>query len=254
MTRPCQGAGKGRLQAMRGTNRIIRSRNRAKPCRPGQFGSLRAFKRTEANVRESCKRGAFDTFGLSARNLLRSLDPCRGVAAPCPQPAKDTAFIYLVDGETQQVHLTYEELDRKARAIAAWLESLDLGANGRCCSIRPGWISSPAFFGCLYAGVVAVPVYPPRRNRSLARIQAIADDAQAKVALTTDTVLERIEPLIDETPHLKELTWLDTCHVRRGHGPATGRCPTSTATRWPSCNTRRARRARPRAWCSTMPT
>ena len=43
-----------------------------------------------------------------------------------------------------------------------------------------------AFFGCLYAGVVAVPVYPPRRNRSLIRIQAIADDAEAKVALTTD--------------------------------------------------------------------
>ena len=42
-----------------------------------------------------------------------------------------------------------------------------------------------AFFGCLYAGVVAVPAYPPRRNRSLSRIQAIVDDAQARVALTT---------------------------------------------------------------------
>ena len=46
-----------------------------------------------------------------------------------------------------------------------------------------------AFFGCLYAGVVAVPAYPPRRNRSLSRIQAIADDAEAKVALTTVQVL-----------------------------------------------------------------
>ena len=45
------------------------------------------------------------------------------------------------------------------------------------------------FFGCLYAGVIAVPVYPPRRNRSMARIQAIADDARAKVALTTEAVL-----------------------------------------------------------------
>ena len=48
------------------------------------------------------------------------------------------------------------------------------------------------------------------------RIQAIADDAEAKVALTTDTVLNRIEALIDETPHLKQLTWLDTCHVPEG--------------------------------------
>ncbi len=70
-----------------------------------------------------------------------------------------------------------------------------------------------AFFGCLYAGVIAVPVYPPRRNRSLNRIQAIADDAEAKVALTTDLVLNRVMPLIDETPHLKQLTWLPTCQV-----------------------------------------
>ena len=50
-----------------------------------------------------------------------------------------------------------------------------------------------AFFGCLYAGVVAVPAYPPRRNRNMARIEAIADDAEAKIALTTGEVLERVQ-------------------------------------------------------------
>ena len=62
-----------------------------------------------------------------------------------------------------------------------------------------------AFFGCLYAGVVAVPAYPPRRNRSLSRIQAIVDDAQARVALTTAPVFERVQPLLDETPDLKKV-------------------------------------------------
>ncbi len=42
-----------------------------------------------------------------------------------------------------------------------------------------------AFLGCLYAGVIAVPAYPPRRNRSLNRLQAIIADAGARVALTT---------------------------------------------------------------------
>ena len=50
----------------------------------------------------------------------------------------------------------------------------------------------------------------------MTRIQAIADDAEAKVALTTDVVLSRVESLIDETPHLKQLAWLDTCHVPAG--------------------------------------
>ena len=125
----------------------------------------------------------------------------------------DLAFLYLVDGETDEQRLSYWELDRQARAIAAWLQSWDLEGERALLLYPAGLDFIAAFFGCLYAGVTAVPVYPPRRNRSMMRIQAIADDAQARVALTTDTVLNRVEPLIDETPHLKELTWLATCHV-----------------------------------------
>ena len=47
-------------------------------------------------------------------------------------------------------------------------------------------------------GVVAVPAYPPRRNRSLSRIQAIADDAEARIALTTFAVWERVQPVLDQ--------------------------------------------------------
>ncbi len=126
---------------------------------------------------------------------------------------EDTAFTYLVDGENEQVHLTYRELDRQARAIGAWLESHDLVGERALLLYPAGLEFVAAFFGCLYAGVIAVPVYPPRRNRSLNRIQAIADDAEAKVALTTELVLNRVMPLIDETPHLKQLTWLATCQV-----------------------------------------
>lgn len=125
----------------------------------------------------------------------------------------DTAFTYLIDGENEQVRLTYRELDRQARAIGAWLESRDLAGERALLLYPAGLDFIVAFFGCLYAGVVAVPVYPPRRNRSLNRIQAIADDAEARVALTTEQVFNRVMPLIDETPHLKQLTWLPTCRV-----------------------------------------
>ena len=126
---------------------------------------------------------------------------------------EDVGFTYLVDGENEQVYLTYQELDRQARAIGAWLESHDLVGERALLLYPAGLEFIAAFFGCLYAGVIAVPVYPPRRNRSMIRIQAIADDAEAKVALTTDLVLNRVMPLIDETPHLKQLTWLATCQV-----------------------------------------
>ena len=74
----------------------------------------------------------------------------------------DIAFIYLVDGEHQQVDMTYEELDRQARAIGAWLESLGLVGERALLLYPAGLDFIVGFMGCLYAGVIAVPVYPPR--------------------------------------------------------------------------------------------
>jgi 8-amino-7-oxononanoate synthase len=130
--------------------------------------------------------------------------------------ADDIAFIYLIDGESEERSITYRELDRQARAIAAWLQTHDLVGERALLLYPPGLDFIAAFFGCLYAGVVAVPVYPPRRNRSMERIQAISDNARARVALTTRAVRERVDSLIHETPHLQQLAWLTTTEVDPG--------------------------------------
>jgi 8-amino-7-oxononanoate synthase len=128
----------------------------------------------------------------------------------------DRAFIYLVDGETEEVQLTYQELDRQARAIAARLQELDLVGERALLLYPAGLDFIAAFFGCLYAGVVAVPAYPPRRNRSMSRIQAIADDCQASIALTTYAVWERVQPVLGQTPDLSKIDWLCTDRLPAG--------------------------------------
>ena len=125
----------------------------------------------------------------------------------------DMAFTFLTDGENEQDRLTYKELDRQARAIGAWLESLDLVGQRALLLYPPGLEFISAFFGCLYAKVVAVPVYPPRRNQLLSRLTAIVEDADAKVALTTEAVLKRVKPVMAQTSELQDLTWLATCDV-----------------------------------------
>lgn len=126
------------------------------------------------------------------------------------------AYTYLVDGETQEVSLSYAELDRKARAVAAWLESRDLHGQRALLLFPAGLDFIVNFFGCLYAGVVAVPVYPPRMNRTLDRIHAIASDAEAQVALTTQAVLDRVQPQLDQAPDLKSLRWLASDRIPPG--------------------------------------
>lgn len=129
----------------------------------------------------------------------------------------DRAFTFLVDGEQEELHLTYSELDRQARAIAGWLGEQGLSGQRVLLLYPPGLDFIAGFFGCLYAGVVAVTAYPPRMNRSLDRIQAIVADADAQAALTTRSVLDRVQPLLEQTPDLRRLRWLVTDELPGGH-------------------------------------
>ncbi len=120
------------------------------------------------------------------------------------------AYTFLEDGETEANRLTYQELDRQARAIAGQLQSLDATGSHALLLYPPGLEFIAAFFGCLYAGVVAVPAYPPRRNQNMSRLQAIVADAEATVALTTTSLLDYIESRFAEEPGLAKLRWLAT--------------------------------------------
>jgi acyl-CoA synthetase (AMP-forming)/AMP-acid ligase II len=127
-----------------------------------------------------------------------------------------TTYTFLQDGE-EAGRLTYKELDLKARAIAALLQSLDTTASSALLVYPPGLDFIAAFFGCLYAGVVAVPAYPPRRNQNMSRLQAIVASSQATVALTTTPLLDNIiEGCLPANPELAELRWIATDNIASG--------------------------------------
>jgi amino acid adenylation domain-containing protein len=106
------------------------------------------------------------------------------------------AYTFLLDGEREEVHLSYGELDRQARSIAARLQALGVEGERALLLYPPGLQYAAAFFGCLYAGVTAVPVYPPRPNRPDPRFLAILSDARARVVLTTSAILPNAERLL----------------------------------------------------------
>ena len=117
------------------------------------------------------------------------------------------AYTFLLDGELEREHITYQELDARARAIAGYLQQQGLEGERALLLYPSGRQFIAAFFGCLYAGVVAVPAYPPRRNRNLQRIKSIVADAEPRIVLTTDDVFARIEPVLAEEPDLGALPW-----------------------------------------------
>lgn len=120
------------------------------------------------------------------------------------------AFTFLGDGETESSRLTYQELDKQARAIASQLQSLNLAGERALLLYHSGLEFIAAFFGCLYASVVAVPAYPPKRNHKMSRLEAIVTSSQAKVALTTKELLTNIENRFAENAGLTTLNFLTT--------------------------------------------
>jgi acyl-CoA synthetase (AMP-forming)/AMP-acid ligase II len=97
------------------------------------------------------------------------------------------AFTFLHNGEVELAHLSYRELDRQARAIAAALQEGCATGERALLLYPPGLEFISAFFGCLYAGVVAIPAPLPdqiRLKRTLPRLQALVADAQASLVLT----------------------------------------------------------------------
>jgi acyl-CoA synthetase (AMP-forming)/AMP-acid ligase II len=120
------------------------------------------------------------------------------------------AFTFLQDGVDLNNSWTYQVLDEKARSIAAQLQGQKLQGKRALLLYPQGLDFIAAFLGCLYAGVIAVPAYPPRANHSMLRLSAIALDAEASIALTTQSIRSTIQPQLAKSPALQCLPWLAT--------------------------------------------
>src|SRR5262249_15208088 len=97
------------------------------------------------------------------------------------------AFIFLEDGESRESRLSFGALDRRARAIAAKLQQQGAAGSRVLLALPSGLDFIAGFFGCLYAGAVAVPLHVMNaaRMRLDSRFRAIAEDCQASIALST---------------------------------------------------------------------
>ncbi|MFD6416760.1 AMP-binding protein [Streptomyces sp. NPDC060194] len=100
----------------------------------------------------------------------------------------DTAYVFLGDGG-DELRMGYGELLRAAAGVADVLGARHRPGERAMLLFPPGRDYVVAFYGCLLAGVVAVPAYPPQDARGLGRLDAVVADADASIALTTKDLL-----------------------------------------------------------------
>jgi acyl-CoA synthetase (AMP-forming)/AMP-acid ligase II/acyl carrier protein len=118
------------------------------------------------------------------------------------------AYTLMIDGKEEGSTLTYAQLDRQARAIAALLQSYQAEGERVLLLFPQSLEVIAAFMGCLYAGVIAIPAPAPeasRLKRTLPRLQAIASDAGASIVLTTAGIISLLGESVIEFPAMR---WL----------------------------------------------
>lgn len=139
------------------------------------------------------------------------------------------AALYLGDGGDVKDQVSFGALDLQARAIGARLQGL--GAAGECVVLvyTPGLQFLSAFFGCLYANAIPVPLPLPHSKGTVAQFPAIVADLDARILMTTATTMARLRRL--ELPGLDALITLATedtePELARAWRPATPRGTTA---------------------------
>ncbi len=147
----------------------------------------------------------------TSENALSSV--CELLWRKAFEHARKPAFRFLRDGEDDEVVLSYGELQRRAMAIGGRLQGMIAAGERVLLLYPPGLEFVEAFFGCLYAGALAVPAYPPRPHRPSPRLEAIIADARPALVLSTERLHSQGLKAFVQVPQLLALPWLNVEQV-----------------------------------------
>ncbi|MFE0043485.1 SDR family NAD(P)-dependent oxidoreductase [Streptomyces albireticuli] len=151
--------------------------------------------------------------GIPGPNSVSLVDHFRTVFAERPD---ERTFRFLVDGQGEPIGDTNAGTDRRIRALAAVLQQR-VAPGERALILCPAGLDYvAAFFACLYAGVTAVPVYPPDPaflKRTLPRLVGIIEDARPTVVLAPASLVAEADRFAASAPALGRLAWITVDEV-----------------------------------------
>lgn len=142
------------------------------------------------------------TLGVTDEHLRKIIGDCLpprsdlvSVLQHWAQERQEHTAVVFSDGDSEDCDhcLTFGQLDAAARNVAGYLQKFNVRGQRILLIYPPSIDFVIGLFGCLYAGAIAVPAFPPRRNRKGQRIHGIAKDCGAALALTNEQVRQQIE-------------------------------------------------------------
>ncbi len=132
------------------------------------------------------------------------------LSARAREHGDEPVFAFVDSNDDEYARITFAELDAQARGLAVRLADRARPGDRALMLYEPGPAFVTAFFGCLYAGMIAVPLSAPRRRRSLDKLVGVAVDSDASVVLMDTGVSEDLGPRLASTASLADIPRLIT--------------------------------------------
>jgi acyl-CoA synthetase (AMP-forming)/AMP-acid ligase II len=124
------------------------------------------------------------------------------------------AYVWVDEHLSEEAVLTWGELHDRSLAVAAQLAAQCEPGDRALLVFPPGLDFIAAYFGCLYAGVIAVPVNPPRREVVQGATRAVVSDCEPRAVLTLGALVEFMQRPIEAV--CGELRWIAVDQVSGG--------------------------------------
>src|SRR5207248_8973384 len=128
----------------------------------------------------------------------------------------DRAYVALSDRGREEAAITFAELDRRATALATRLLQSAVPGDRALLLFPMGIECLVAFFACLRAGIIAVPLMPPRRQSARDASSSILADCEPRLALTTTELLCGVRGDLAARFQHARLQWLAVDETREG--------------------------------------
>jgi acyl-CoA synthetase (AMP-forming)/AMP-acid ligase II len=132
----------------------------------------------------------------------------------------DAAYIFLPDRGDERISLTFADLYDRARAVAQNLATHGQRGERAVLLFPPGLDFIVAFFGCLLAGTIAVPMMVPRRDSSRDASAAILADCSPRFVMTRRDFITNARPDLAARFRDPRLDWIFVDSLPEGAGEA----------------------------------
>ena len=120
------------------------------------------------------------------------------------------AFHFIGDDGEAAGTLSYQALFERTQMVAHKLQQLGQPGDRVILTYQPGLEFITAFLGCVQAGLIAVPVYPPTSPKDWPRFVKIVVNSEAQLVCTTKPLAQLSQAAIAMTPQLAGIELIST--------------------------------------------